>query len=166
MPINHFEATLKDLQEQHKKAVHFVKASRIINDFNQIVESSSDDGEPKGSSGVPVLNVLRGKELVNCACVVVRYFGGRLLGVGGLVRAYSNATLLAVDYAEENGFIVDFLALKPHKITIAFNQINRLKYIANKMDINIIKTIFLDKTIEVIFECEDEKYSDFISFIN
>lgn len=165
MPMSAFETQLKNLQETHKKAVHFVKASRIVNEFNQIVESSSDDGEPKGSSGVPVLNVLRGKELVNCACVVVRYFGGTLLGVGGLVRAYSNATLLAVDSAEKEGLIVDFLTLKTHKIYIAFNHINLIKYTANKMNIRIVNISFLENLAEVQIECEDRQYSDFIAFI-
>ncbi|MGX3012253.1 YigZ family protein, partial [Helicobacter sp. 23-1044] len=108
-PAKGAEQLLSELQEKHKKAVHFVRASRAVNEFRQIIENSSDDGEPKGSSGVPVLNVLRGRELVECACIVVRYFGGKLLGIGGLVRAYSNATLLAVENAKNCGAIVDFI---------------------------------------------------------
>lgn len=165
MPFNAFEAELKNLQETHKKAVHFVRASRAINEFQHIIEHSSDDGEPKGSSGVPVLNVLRGRELVNCGCVVVRYFGGKLLGIGGLVRAYSNATLLAIENAEENGYIVDFVALKSHKMQIAFNRINHIKYIASKINIHINNIAFLDNVAEISFECDDSTHKRFIEIL-
>jgi len=77
------------LKIEHPKARHIVYAYRELNEFNQIIENSSDDGEPKGSSGVPVLNVLRGEEFINVAILVVRYFGGIKLGIGGLVRAYT-----------------------------------------------------------------------------
>jgi len=68
------------LRESHPKARHIVYAYRELNEFEQIVENSSDDGEPKGSSGVPVLNVLRGEDFINVAILVVRYFGGIKLG--------------------------------------------------------------------------------------
>ena len=63
-------------------------------------ERRSDDGEPQGTSGPPVLDVLRGAHLQDVCCVVTRYFGGTLLGTGGLVRAYSGAARLAVEAAE------------------------------------------------------------------
>ena len=63
-------------------------------------ERRSDDGEPQGTSGPPVLDVLRGSGLQNVCCVVTRYFGGTLLGTGGLVRAYSGAARMAVEAAE------------------------------------------------------------------
>ena len=62
-------------------------AYRHLNEFEQIVENSSDDGEPKGTSGKPNLAVLAGNELINTAVIIVRYFGGIKLGTGGLVRA-------------------------------------------------------------------------------
>lgn len=164
-PAKGAEQLLSDLQEKHKKAVHFVRASRILNEFSNIVESSSDDGEPKGSSGVPVLNVLRGRELVECACIVVRYFGGKLLGVGGLVRAYSNATLLAVENAETSGAIVDFIHLKTHKISLPFNAINHAKYLANKMDIAILNIDFLENIAKITIECENKAFAEFVSTI-
>ncbi len=64
-------------------------AIRYLNEYNQIVENSSDDGEPKGCAGVPALNILRGKDLINCAVLIVRYFGGIKLGTGGMARAYA-----------------------------------------------------------------------------
>ena len=165
-PAKGAETLLNELQEKHKKAVHFVRASRAVNEFCQIVESSSDDGEPKGSSGVPVLNVLRGRELVECACIVVRYFGGKLLGVGGLVRAYSNATLLAVENADSCGAIVDFVYLKTHKISLPFNAINHAKYLANKMDIAILNIDFKADCAEISLECESKIFDEFASLIS
>ncbi len=162
-PAKGAESLLSELQEKHKKAVHFVRASRTINEFSQIVESSSDDGEPKGSSGVPVLNVLRGKELIECVCIVVRYFGGKLLGVGGLVRAYSNATLLAVENVESLGGIIEFIPRQIHKISLPFNAINHAKYLSTKMGANILNIAFLSDNAEITIECEDKIYDDFMA---
>ena len=79
--------------------MHFVYAFRYLNELGQIVEDKSDDGEPKGTSALPCLNVLRGGELINLAVIVVRYFGGIKLGTGGLVRAYSSAVNAVLDTA-------------------------------------------------------------------
>lgn len=90
-PFVLFKDKLTELRKEHPKATHFVYALRYLNEFAQIVEDKSDDGEPKGTSALPCLNVLRSNELVNIAVIVVRYFGGIKLGTGGLVKAYSNA---------------------------------------------------------------------------
>lgn len=91
LPYSQFHSFYKKLKEEHPKANHIVWAYRFLNEQNQVVENSSDDGEPKGTSGPPVLNVMRGNELVQSAILVVRYFGGIKLGTGGLVRAYGSA---------------------------------------------------------------------------
>ncbi len=79
---------LKEIKKTHRDAKHHVFAYRIANDK----ERFSDDGEPSGTAGVPILDILRGENLENILVVVTRYFGGILLGTGGLVRAYSEAT--------------------------------------------------------------------------
>ena len=94
-----FKEHLNALKSKHPKAVHFVYAFRYLNELGQIVEDKSDDGEPKGTSALPCLNVLRGGELINLAVIVVRYFGGIKLGTGGLVRAYSSAVNAVLDTA-------------------------------------------------------------------
>ena len=91
IPYSEYETLLHKLKEQHPKARHFVTAYRYFNEYDQIVEHSSDDGEPSGTSGKPSLMVLQGQELINVAVIIVRYFGGTKLGTGGLVRAYSDA---------------------------------------------------------------------------
>jgi uncharacterized YigZ family protein len=91
IPIVEYEGLQDKLKKEHPKANHVVYALRYLNDFDQIVENSSDDGEPKGCAGIPVLNVMRGQELINCAVLIVRYFGGIKLGTGGMARAYALA---------------------------------------------------------------------------
>jgi uncharacterized YigZ family protein len=89
-----FKKRLKELKEEHSKAAHHCFAYRIGTDGNNF--RSSDDGEPSGSAGKPILGQIDSKELTNVAVVVVRYFGGVLLGVPGLINAYKTATSLAL----------------------------------------------------------------------
>jgi len=91
VPISQYEGLQAKLKIENPKANHVVYALRYFNEFDQIVENSSDDGEPKGCAGTPALNVLRGEDLVNCAVLIVRYFGGIKLGTGGMARAYAEA---------------------------------------------------------------------------
>lgn len=89
-------ARIKEMRDKHWDATHNVYAY-IIRDGG--IMRYSDDGEPQGTSGMPTLNVFRGEGIQNVCCVVTRYFGGILLGTGGLVRAYSAAAKLALEAA-------------------------------------------------------------------
>ena len=96
------DAFIADVRARHHDARHNVPAW-ILSDGR---ERCSDDGEPQRTSGMPTLEVLRGAGLADVCCVVTRYFGGTLLGPGGLVRAYTAATQQAVADAEEQGQLV------------------------------------------------------------
>ena len=87
-------AFLQGLRDQHKTATHHCYA--YIIGQNSGIMRYSDDGEPGGTAGLPIMSVLRGRGVVNCCVVVVRYFGGVLLGTGGLVRAYTQAAQAAL----------------------------------------------------------------------
>ena len=100
VPIGDFAAMHEKLKADHPKANHIVWAKRWFNDRRQLEEASSDDGEPKGCAGKPVLQVLRGNGLVECAIFVVRYFGGIKLGTGGMARAYGAAAKVVVELAD------------------------------------------------------------------
>ena len=100
VPISKYKGLQEKLKVEHPKSRHTVYALRYINEYDQIVENSSDDGEPKGAAGLPSLNVLRGEELVNVAILTVRYFGGIKLGIGGMARAYASAVKEAVAVAD------------------------------------------------------------------
>ncbi|MEO6720783.1 MAG: YigZ family protein [Ferruginibacter sp.] len=89
-----FKSHLQHLKKEHPKAAHHCFAYRIGTDGN--VFRVSDDGEPSGSAGKPILGQLDSKEVTNIALIVVRYFGGSLLGVPGLINAYKTVTSLAL----------------------------------------------------------------------
>jgi len=80
------------VSKEHKKANHVTYAYVLSN-----TAKTSDDGEPKGTAGLPIYNVITRRSLVNVVVVVVRYFGGTLLGKGGLIRAYGKTAGLALD---------------------------------------------------------------------
>lgn len=93
-------AFIKAIQKQYADATHNVWAYRISKGTSQeIAARYSDDGEPQGSSGLPTLEAIRKKGVFDAVVVTTRYFGGILLGVGGLVRAYSHAATIALDAA-------------------------------------------------------------------
>ena len=116
----------------------------------QIIESSSDDGEPKGSSGMPCLNVLRGEKLINVACVVVRYFGGTLLGVGGLVRAYTAATHDAIRNAKAANTLIPFVQKHSLALFIPYAQFSKVEYLAKSLDIAVFKQNFTEFGVEIL----------------
>jgi uncharacterized YigZ family protein len=100
-PVNselEIKPIINQLQSEHSKARHFCWALRLTSDRS--IFRLNDDGEPSGSAGRPILNTLLSKDLTNILVVVVRYFGGTLLGVPGLINAYKTATLEAINAAE------------------------------------------------------------------
>ncbi len=88
------EQYLAEFREQHKKATHVCYAYRLQSPSR---EKASDDGEPSGTAGVPMLDILKKKNITNVLAVVVRYFGGVKLGAGGLVRAYAGSVVEALE---------------------------------------------------------------------
>jgi uncharacterized YigZ family protein len=95
--VDDFKKRLKELKEEHPKAAHHCFAYRIGTDGNTF--RASDDGEPSGSAGKPILGQIDSKGLTDVAVVVVRYFGGTLLGVPGLINAYKTSASLALQLA-------------------------------------------------------------------
>lgn len=89
-----FKKRLKEIKEEHPKAAHHCFAYRIGTEGNNF--RSSDDSEPSGSAGRPILGQIDSKELSNIAIIVVRYFGGTLLGVPGLINAYKTSASFAL----------------------------------------------------------------------
>ncbi|PLS31725.1 IMPACT family member YigZ [Bifidobacterium margollesii] len=91
---------VQSIRDLHPKARHVAYAAVWGGADGQLGERMSDDGEPSGTAGKPILDVLRQSELTDCVVTVTRYFGGILLGSGGLIRAYSSAASLAVKAAK------------------------------------------------------------------
>ena len=143
MPYSQYDDTLKELKLSHPKARHFVVAYRYLNEFNQVVEHSSDDGEPKGTSGKPSLMVLQGANIINSAVIIVRYFGGTKLGTGGLVRAYSDAVNLVLESSDLQEYKEEVVK----KISFTYSNIRKIEYECLTCNIEIVEKTFDIDTI-------------------
>jgi len=143
VPIDEFKTLQTKLKEQHPKASHIVWAYRKLNEFKQVQENSSDDGEPKGGAGVPTLNQLRGAELVNCVILTVRYFGGIKLGVGGMARAYSAAAKAVIDIAQ----ITPYVELIDYTIKASYSKQRQIEYHLKQLTIDHIEREFLQNEV-------------------
>ncbi len=137
-PYENYESLLNELKLLHPKAKHFVTAFRYLNSQNQIVEGSSDDGEPRGSSGRPTLKVMQGHDLINSAVITVRYFGGVLLGVGGLVKAYSDVANMVINNAD----LIDFSYVFEYDFCIDYDKTREIEYLIKKFDIFVVDRQF------------------------
>ncbi len=116
--IESAEALVGRIRAKYDDATHAVPAYRVRTGDGMLREYASDDGEPSGSAGEPMLNALRGQDLENVVAAVVRYYGGTNLGIGGLVRAYSRAVTDALDGAE-------VIECRPHRslaIEVAYDD--------------------------------------------
>ncbi len=156
-PMHDYQITLTQLKEQHPKARHFVTAFRYLNEYSQIVEHSSDDGEPKGTSGKPSLMVLQGADMIECAVVVVRYFGGTKLGTGGLVRAYSDAVNGVLESAE----LFEYKKEKSLSIEMEYSQLRLVEYECELFEITILEKHF-DEKIIYLLKAEEQNMDDFL----
>lgn len=132
------ENIIKDINKKYHDARHNCYAYRIYNESG-IIEKSSDDGEPSGTAGAPMITILSKNNLANVLVIVTRYFGGILLGTGGLVKAYSLATTLAL----ENANVIEKNIAELYKIEIDYTDLNKFKYFANKNNIKILKEEYL-----------------------
>ena len=157
MPMAFYEEEVKRLRDKHPKAVHFVSAYRMLNEFDQIVEYSGDDGEPKGTSGKPTLSVLQGHELINAAIITVRYFGGTKLGPGGLVRAYAQAANTAVSGANT----LSYEKLFQKKVQCQFPILSKLEYEASQQSLVIVDKEFTANGAVVEIEGTQERLDAF-----
>ncbi len=123
-----------------------------------MIEKSNDDGEPSGTAGSPMLNIITSKNLSNILVIVTRYFGGILLGTGGLVRAYTGAFQEALNNVKE---ISKDLGLEA-SMNLNYSDLEKAKYYLNQKSINIVDIIY-DENITLIFETQKEKIDDIIS---
>ena len=148
MPHHLFDVIMKKVKTEHPKARHYVYAYRYLNEFEQIVENSSDDGEPKGTSGKPSLAVMAGAEIINSAVIIVRYFGGIKLGTGGLVRAYGDSVNEVIKIAQ----FKEYQKLITKTLICDYAELSQLEYLLNQENINIKSKEFstqINLTIEL-----------------
>jgi len=153
IPISEFKGFQDKLREEHPKSRHVVYALRYLNEFDQIVENSSDDGEPKGSSAPPALNVLRGEEMINVAVLIVRYFGGVKLGIGGLVRAYGNSVKEVIAEAH----LLQYEKMLKYSYVTNYSQVQRVEYLLKKLEIIKVEREFLGDGVAWQIETTKDK---------
>ena len=121
----------------------------ILGDKGEI-QRFSDDGEPSGTAGKPILEVLSGNECSNCLCIVTRYFGGVLLGTGGLIRAYTSASKEALDDCLTGELVEGVHAY----LDADYNYVGKIQHLCIQHDITVVSTEYSDN---VIFELMMEK---------
>jgi len=127
------------LKKEHHNARHWCYAYRV--GIEQIAERANDDGEPSNSAGIPILNQIKAKNLTNVLVVVVRYFGGVKLGVGGLMNAYKTAAQMVLEQAE----IVEKIRTKKLQIVFTYNDMNKVMRIIKEHQLEIIKQDLQEK---------------------
>ena len=121
----------------------------------------SDDGEPHGTAGKPVLDILKSSGITDAVIVVVRYFGGILLGTGGLVRAYSSAALSAVENCEK----VRIVEADKFSLSLNYGDYDKLTFLLKEAGAGIISTDFAD-SISVTFAVKGDKTNELLSRIS
>src|SRR5882757_2759482 len=144
--IDEFKQHLAAIKKEHPKATHHCFAYRIGLDGN--THRVSDDGEPSGTAGRPILGQIDSKEIVNVLVVVVRYFGGTLLGVPGLINAYRSAAALALQMTP----IVQRQVEKEYTLQFDYTQVNDVMTLVKQYNCRIIRQemqLFCNMTIGI-----------------
>jgi len=131
--VSDFKEKLAALKKEHPKAVHHCFAYRLGLDGNNY--RVSDDGEPSGTAGRPILGQIDSKQLTNVLIVVVRYFGGTLLGVPGLINAYRTAASLALQITP----VVQKPVLLPYRLQFDYTQMNDVMKVVKHFDCAVLK---------------------------
>ena len=158
VPVNTEEEALEFVEKTRKKywdARHNCFAY-IIGERGQL-QRCSDDGEPNGTAGKPMLDVLLGNELRNVAVVVTRYFGGTLLGTGGLVRAYS----AAVQEGLKESLIIEKFLCRRVRMSMDYTMLGKMQYLAAKLNLMILDTLYTEG-VEMQLLVPDTQYAAFI----
>ncbi len=151
-PVNsvaEFQNSLHEIQQLHPKASHHCYA--YIIGISGETQKFSDDGEPSGTAGMPILNILKHENLTNITSIVTRYFGGIKLGTGGLARAYSSATKAALEQAQ----IVIKSEMQLCQLIVNYSIADKIKYFLQSHA--KIKAIDYTENVIFYFYLEPEK---------
>lgn len=152
--VEEAEEYIRKIKKEHKLARHNCYAFSIFS-REGITDRFSDDGEPSGTAGAPMLNIISSKKITNILVVVTRYFGGILLGTGGLVRAYTGAFQEALDKVniieKELGKFVRFI--------VSYQDLEKFKYYLKQNDIDIVNSNFTEN-VEVEVDITEKKLEE------
>lgn len=140
---------INKIKSKHWDATHNVYAY-VLKENN--IQRYSDDGEPSGTAGVPVLDVILKNGLVDVCVVVTRYFGGILLGAGGLVRAYSHGSKIAL----ESGNIITMAPCKILSVKVDYSFYERMNILLSEFNSNIEEILF-EESVKITFSLKEDK---------
>ncbi|MFQ3801755.1 YigZ family protein [Staphylococcus equorum] len=153
------KAFIDAVKSEHREATHNCSAYTIGDQMN--IQKANDDGEPSGTAGVPMLDILKKLEIHNAAVVVTRYFGGIKLGGGGLIRAYSGAVR---DVIYDIGRVAMRPAI-PTTVTIAYDLTGKFEYELASTPYLLRETYYTDK-VSYHIDVVKTDYDQFIDFLN
>lgn len=156
---NEAKEFIKKMKKKYQNATHNVPVYRIYEN-NTIKFYYSDDKEPAKSAGYPILNIIEKKGLINIAIVITRYFGGIKLGIGGLVKAYSQSFMEALNKTE----IIEFVEKEIFDIKIKYHDINFVKYSVKQIGGTIINEKY-KQHVHFKIELEKEKVKPYLDFL-
>ena len=140
--VEEAENIIKETRKKYYDARHNCIAYRIV-EKNKIKEKSSDDGEPSGTAGAPMLNILQKNNLANVLIIVTRYFGGILLGAGGLLRAYSDSLLYAIDNAK----LLKMCLGDELQAIVEYSEFENFRYYCKNNEISIVDCKYLENIV-------------------
>lgn len=153
------ENILKEIKNTYPKATHYCYAYKIEN----TIQKSSDDGEPAGTAGIPMLNVLEKENITNVIAIVIRYFGGIKLGAGGLIRAYTKSVKEALDQTQKKELIPAIIGTVTFPYTKE-KEINRLiskdQILEKKYFENITYRIIIEKNSSLINQLQIKQQTE------
>ena len=153
--MSDFKAKLKETRNNHLSATHVCSAYRLINS-NILEEKGSDDGEPRGSAGLPILNELKRVNIINACVFVVRHYGGAKLGVSGLIHAYSEATRILLSDCK----LLRWQPKKKYILNHSYQDIDSLDFFIKKYNANLENRVF-DLFVQSTVEINDDLADDF-----
>lgn len=150
-----FEEKLTDIQSEFPDATHHCYGWRI--NPNKIEEFAQDDGEPSGTAGQPILNKLKSYDVVNCGCIVVRYYGGTNLGTSGLIQAYGRSAEECLQKADHSRII----PTKNVQITYPYNQQKEIDQLKNRFDLKELSAEYLER-VRIKMACRSDQADHFL----
>jgi uncharacterized YigZ family protein len=145
-------AFIEKIRSTHKQATHVVPV--YVYGDNYECQRYSDDGEPSGTAGIPILSMLKQRNIKNIAIVVVRYFGGTKLGTGGLVRAYTHSAQLAI----EEAILIEQVQMDGYHFSIDYTKYGKLQNELETRPYEIVSQDFMDRvSVEVATRTENQE---------
>ena len=164
--INDIKLHLNNLKLKYPDASHICYAYRLFDgltilDEINIAEYSVDAGEPRGSAGAPILKILKKNNLINTTVFVVRYFGGKKLGIPGLIEAYSKSTEIAINSNE----LIKWSPIINIELTYHYSLDIVVKKLINKFNAKVTKQLFQDNILSII-DLDYFQIKDFTNQVN